>query len=202
MGSVAVAATPVPAIMPAVDLWPGPGAFADVLADARAGDEDAFATIWRWLHPPLLRWLGVVAPRGSDDVASEVWISVVRGLDVFQGDGRGFRAWLFKLARRRAVDWGRHARRQPVTTSFDDLRTDVAAGHDDDDDVEAAVELLRGLTREQGEVLALRVIVGLSVSETANVVARSEGAVRLLSHRGLRTLGRQLEAAGREPVTH
>src|SRR5215211_3359578 len=53
MGSVAAAATPVPAIMPVVDLWPDPGAFADVLADVRAGDEDAFTTIWRRLHPAL-----------------------------------------------------------------------------------------------------------------------------------------------------
>ena len=41
---------------------------------------------------------------------------------------------------------------------------------------------------------ALRVIVGMSARETAAVVNLSEGAVRILCHRGLRTLARQLDS--------
>ena len=44
-------------------------AFEDVLARHGAGDERAFAPVWRWMNPPLLRWLAVVAP-GS---ASRTW---------------------------------------------------------------------------------------------------------------------------------
>ena len=54
--------------------------------------------------------------------------------------------------------------------------------------------MLRTLTPEQREALALRIIVGMSVRETAAVVQRSEGAVRILCHRGLRTLARQLSS--------
>jgi hypothetical protein len=56
----------------------GSGAFEDVPDKAQRGDQSAFADLWRSLHPPLLRWLGVVAPGGVEDVASEVWLSVVR----------------------------------------------------------------------------------------------------------------------------
>ena len=175
--------------------WAGRRAFRDVLLAARAGDERAFAEIWRWLHPALRRWLSVVASGDEEDIASEVWLSVARNLGSFAGDDRDFRGWVFTIARRRAIDWGRHRQRQPRVTALDHV--DVA-DHDRSSspqaELAAAQAMLRTLTPEQREALALRVIVGMSVSETAAIVGRSEGAVRVLCHRGLRTLGRQLEA--------
>ena len=179
--------------------WTGPGEFEDVLDAARAGDELAFAALWRWLHPPLLRWLSVVAAGSADDVASEVWLSVTRGLPSFEGDELEFRGWLFMIARRRAVDWTRHRQRQPPVTALDgvdavDPAAAVSALVEQADALDAALALLRDLTTDQREVLALRVIVGLTVRETAAVVTKTEGAVRLLCYRGLQTLARRLHA--------
>ena len=50
-----------------------------------AGDEAAFAELWRWLHPPLARWLAVVASGDVDDIESEVWISIARNLRLVPG---------------------------------------------------------------------------------------------------------------------
>ena len=179
--------------------WAGPGAFEHVLDAARAGDEVAFAALWRWLHPGLLRWLRVMAPGSEEDVASEVWISVARGLPAFAGDDRDFRGWVYTIARRRSVDWIRHRRRRPAVTSLDGVDVadpnaigsaivDLAAARD------AALLLLQRLRPDQREVVALRAIVGMSVGETAAIVDKSEGAVRVLCHRGLRTLAGRLEA--------
>ena len=175
--------------------WAGRRAFQDVLTSARAGDDAAFAELWRWLHPPLVRWLGVIAYGDVEDIESEVWLSVTRSLGSFTGDASDFRGWLFALARRRAIDWGRRRRRQPSTSALDSVeiaeRGELPSMHDD---TEAALAMLRRLTVEQREVVALRVIVGMSVRETAAVVHRSEGAVRILCHRGLRALARHLDA--------
>jgi RNA polymerase sigma-70 factor (ECF subfamily) len=177
----------------------GGGAFEDVLASARAGDDSAFASLWRWLHPPLRRWLAVVVPGGTDDVESEVWLSVIRGLASFVGDDRDFRGWVFTIARRRSVDWGRHRERQPLISALDgidiaDPATLSSALVDRTTAVEAALGLLQRLTPDQREVVALRVITGMSVPETAAVVNKSAGAVRVLCHRGLRALAQQLAA--------
>jgi RNA polymerase sigma-70 factor, ECF subfamily len=188
-----------------VQAWAGSGAFEDVLRGARAGDESAFAVLWRWLHPALLRWLGVVAPGGVDDVASEVWLSVIRNLDSFEGSERDFRGWVFTIARRRAIDWARHRRRHPVTGTLDGvdvaIPADASEGLWADAAVEAAVALLGELNSDQAEVVALRVIAGLTVTETAAVVNKSDGAVRVLCHRGLRALARRLVADVGEGVT-
>ncbi len=54
--------------------------FSAVLAAAVAGDERAFEVLWLDLNPAVLRYLWVVIPDAAEDVASETWIEVVRGL--------------------------------------------------------------------------------------------------------------------------
>ena len=179
--------------------WVGSAGFDSTLCSAQAGDEVAFAALWRSLHPPLLRWLSVVAPGGAEDVESEVWLTVTRGLPSFEGDERDFRAWVFTTARRRAIDWARRRKRQPRAAPLDglDVADPVATSSslvDADAALEAALTLLRRLTPDQREVVALRVIVGLTVGETATIVNKSDGAVRVLCHRGLRTLAQHLDA--------
>lgn len=74
--------------------------FPALLRAAAGGDQAAFAQLWRDTHPPLLRYLRVVARDASDDVASDVWLEVARGLARFRGEEQEFRGWVFTLARR------------------------------------------------------------------------------------------------------
>ena len=60
-------------------------------------------TLWRTLHPPLLRYLTVRGDPAPEDVASETWMHVVKGLGGFEGDVAAFRAWLFTIADRKSV---------------------------------------------------------------------------------------------------
>lgn len=174
-----------------------PGAFEDTLAAARRGDEREFAALWRWLHPPLLRWLTVVAGHDEEDIASEVWLSIARGLDRFVGDDQAFRRWVFTIARRRAIDRGRREARQPKAAPLDGIEpVDVHASSsslvDRTADLAVALALLQQLSPDQREVVALRVIVGMTVAETAAIVGKSVAAVRVLCHRGLRNLARRV----------
>ena len=182
-----------------VTAWGRREAFEDVLASACAGDDRAFALLWRWMNPPLLRWLAVVAPGSGEDVASEVWLSVTRGIAAFDGGEGDFRGWVFTVARRRAIDWARRRARQPrlATAAGVDVVDPAAISSvlvDAETALASALALLQQLTPDQREVVALRVIAGMTVSETAAVVNKSEGAVRVLSHRGLRLLADRLVA--------
>jgi RNA polymerase sigma-70 factor (ECF subfamily) len=174
--------------------------FQRVLAGAVAGDEQCFALIWRDLQPALLRYLRMVVARGAaDDVASETWLDVVQTLGRFRGDEQGFRAWVFTIARHRALDWQRRAIRQQAL-----LGTELLVPHTGPDDpaaaametlsTEAALALLAGLPQAQAEVVLLRVVVGLDVAQVARIVGKPPGTVRVLVHRGLRRLAKQLAA--------
>src|SRR5215208_1533312 len=115
--------------------------FAAVLAAATDGDELAFGVLWRDLQPPLLRYLNALAPGAGEDLASETWLRVVGALGSFSGDERAFRAWVFTVARHRAVDrWRRATRHQDDLVPLDALADLPAA----DDPAGAAVDAVSG----------------------------------------------------------
>jgi RNA polymerase sigma-70 factor (ECF subfamily) len=172
--------------------------FATVLGAAAGGDEHAFAVLWRELQPGLLRYLEVLAPGAGEDLASETWLRVVGNLGRFRGDETAFRAWVFTVARHRAIDrWRRRARRRDQPVPLEAL-TDLPAPDDpataalDAVASRAALAMLAGLPRDQAEVLALRVVAGLEVAEVAAITGKRPGNVRVLAHRGLRRLAQRL----------
>jgi RNA polymerase sigma-70 factor (ECF subfamily) len=85
--------------------------FPGLLAAAQAGDEQAFAVLWRDPQPAVLRYLRVAAPAAAEDLAADAWMSVIRGLGRFRGDEQELRRWVFTVARHRAIDWRRQAAR-------------------------------------------------------------------------------------------
>ena len=164
-----------------------------VLARARSGDEAAFLELWRGLQPRLLRYLCVLGCGDPDDIASETWLQVVRDLHRFDGDDEGFRRWLFTVGRNRAIDAARASTRRRVNPVADGLE-DLADGQTveeqvlDGMSVRKAIAMLAGLSQDQAEAVALRVIAGLDTPAVADILGKSPGAVRVALHRGLRAL--------------
>jgi RNA polymerase sigma-70 factor (ECF subfamily) len=177
--------------------------FAEVLARAQAGDEEAFSRLWLDLNPRLVRYLRLEPGQHAEDLAAETWVTVVKGLKRFRGDEDAWRAWVFTTARRRALDEARRRSRRPQTSGPEAL-ADLVAPADpgtagEAGDVAEALQLLATLPPLQAEVLALRVIAELPVDTVAAMLGRTPGAVRVAAHRGLRTLAATLS---REGVTH
>ena len=167
--------------------------FDDVLSRARSGDETAFLHLWDHLHPRLLRYLRVLGCDEADDVASETWLQAVRDLSRFDGGVEDFRCWLFTIGRHRAIDASRTRVR-----SRSRLMTAAVAPVIDPNPVEdevldglstrQAVAVVAGLSPDQAEVVALRIIAGLDTAAVARMLGKSPGAVRIALHRGLRAL--------------
>jgi RNA polymerase sigma-70 factor, ECF subfamily len=164
-----------------------------MLARTRSGDEAAFLGLWRSLQPPLLRYLRVLGCDDPDDVASETWLQVVRDLHRFDGDDEDFRRWVFAVGRHRAVDAARARMRHRVSPVADGLDS-LADGQTVEDQVldgmsvRKAIAMLAGLSQDQAEAVALRVIAGLDTPAVASILGKSPGAVRVALHRGLRAL--------------
>jgi RNA polymerase sigma-70 factor, ECF subfamily len=177
--------------------------FPAVLEAAARGDEEAFGRLWRDLQPRLLRYFMVAAPAAAEDLASETWLGVVRGLDRFQGNEPAFRAWVFTIARHEVLDWRRRAARRPVEDlPMSDL-ADQAAPDDPAATVvegfstQAALRIIATLPTDQADAVALRVLAGLEVNRVAAIMDKRPGTVRVLTHRGLRRLAERLGADAR-----
>ena len=58
-----------------------------------------------------------------------------------------------------------------------------------------AIRLIRTLPPDQAEVVMLRIVAGLTNVEVAALLDKTPGAVRVLSHRGLRRLAQNLQSS-------
>lgn len=142
------------------------------------------------------RVLGYLRARGVEDpeaITQEVFVALYARIDTVSGGDDGLRSLIFSIAHARLVDHFRAAARQPTTWSYEpdlDLRTTESA----EDRVVRAVgaqdtwQILGELADEYREVIALRVIAGLSLAETAALMGRSDGAIKQLQRRALEKL--------------
>jgi len=179
-------------------------AFGSVLSGAQAGAEWALTILYRDLHPRVVRYLSAREPTEAEDLASEVWLDVAAGIGRFRGDEDGFRAWIFTIAQRRLLDHRRRAsvrRHKPIPQEL--LGGDRPTGDVEGEamaslQADAAVALIASLPSDQCDVVLLRVIGDLSVSDVAKILDKRPGAVRALQHRALKHLA---QIVSREGVT-
>lgn len=169
---------------------------------AQGGDPEALAHLWRTYQHLLLRYFRGKGMSEPEDLASTVWVEVAAGLDRFDGGESDFRRWLFTIAARRRIDDIRTTKRRAdrLDRAPIDPRPTAAPSAGEEAEraasLEAALAVVRTLPSDQAEAVLLRVVADLGVSEVAAIMGRSEGAVRVLVHRGLRRL------ADRQPVTN
>lgn len=173
--------------------------FPQIICAAQEGAEWAISLLYRDLHPAVLGYLRSQEPAEAEDLASETWIDVARGLRSFEGGESSFRAWIFTIARRRLIDSRRRISRRRTDCLPNEQLADLAATDDTENEAleRAWAELaiaraFRTLTSDQAEVLRLRVIGGLNVDQVAEIIGKGPGAIRVIQHRALKRLAREL----------
>lgn len=174
---------------------------------AQDGDEDAFRTVYRAVHPRLLGYVRTLVGDGdAEDVTSEAWLQIARDLDSFTGDADRFRGWAARIARNRALDHIRMRGRRPAVGGDETELTGRAADSDTAGEAMEALStgrtmaLIAQLPQDQAEAVVLRVVVGLDAKTAAETLGKRPGAVRTAAHRGLKKLAELLcQEGGFEP---
>jgi RNA polymerase sigma-70 factor (ECF subfamily) len=176
--------------------------FDGVLAAAQEGSEWAWDIVVRDLAPSLV---GFFRARGVPDpeaLVGEVFVDLARNLDNFDGDADRFRSWVFVIAYRRMSDEWRRLRRRPEEIVLDPTTASSPAVPSAEDEAldalgEAEVAaMLQTLTEDQRDVIALRVVAGLSLHETAVSIGKPVSAVKALQRRGIAALRREIVQQG------
>jgi RNA polymerase sigma-70 factor, ECF subfamily len=171
--------------------------FALAISKARDGDADALGWLWQANNPALVRYLAGRGASSPQDLASTVWMEVARGLGRFRGAEGDFRRWLFSIARCRHIDELRScsARRERLTGELPDMAgaADPAELAIEDLGLNAALAAVGRLPPDQRDAVLLRVVADLDVAQVASILGKSPGAVRVLTHRGLRGLAQLLK---------
>jgi RNA polymerase sigma-70 factor (ECF subfamily) len=164
---------------------------------ARGGDADAFGLLYDHYQGSVYRFL-FYRTRSStlaEDLTSETFFRALRSMQSFRWQGKDFGAWLMTIARNLATDHFKAGRtRLELTTEDMGLHDDATEGPETSVLASLTNEiLLKALTElpaEQKDCLIMRFLQGMSIAETAEVLGRSEGAVKQLQLRGVRNLAK------------
>jgi RNA polymerase sigma-70 factor (ECF subfamily) len=149
----------------------------------------------------------------AEDATERVFMQALAGLSRFEeraddyarsgsdendlpADASTFRVWLFRIARNVIANERRRDRRRPVAPLEDagDLVAggDIAEAAAAREATSAAWEAVARLPEDRRRVVILRFVDELSTAEIAEILGRSEGAVRVLLHRALRSVAADL----------
>jgi len=135
----------------------------------------------------------------AEDLVSDVFLRALKRISTFKWQGVDFGAWLMTIARNRVHDHFKSARFRLEATVEEVFDTPVSGGADDPEQALLSSDLtqhvhdaIRQLKGEQAEVLYLRFIQHLNVAETASVMDKTDGAIKALQYRALKSLAKLL----------
>ena len=169
-----------------------------LVQQARHGDKEAFTKLYEGHFDRIYRY--VVMKIGNqteaEDMTQRVFIKAYESIGSYQSQGVPFSAWLYRIAHNQMVDYVRKESKKP--TVFLDESIPVPGHRNTEHDVEIKIELeqvvraSRYLTKAQREVVSLRFGGGLSISEVARAMRKSEGAIKSLQHSAIQALRKNL----------
>jgi RNA polymerase sigma-70 factor (ECF subfamily) len=162
---------------------------------SQEGDGEAFGQLYDRYVDTVFRFIYFrVNDRAlAEDFTSETFLRALRRIGTITYQGRDIGAWFITIARNIVLDHLKSARhRLEITTA------DTIEGREHAESTEAAVlgllqseRLMAAVAQlgdEQRECVMLRFVHGLSVSETAGVMGKNDGAIKALQHRAVRKL--------------
>jgi len=136
-------------------------------------------------------------PTEAEDLAEQVFVKMLEAIAGYEPRGAPFGAWLFRIAHNLVVDHFR-ARAKRQEGEIDEGVVSIADSVNTLDPVEAILEhqhlrtAIALLTEEQQQVILLKFFGERSNAEIAQILNKTEGAIKSIQHRALRSLGRLL----------
>ncbi|MBI1886609.1 MAG: sigma-70 family RNA polymerase sigma factor [Chloroflexi bacterium] len=168
---------------------------------ARAGDEQALSELYTLYFPRVYRYILARTGNISDaeDLTEEVFLRVLDAIGRFQWREAPFSAWIFRIAHNAVVSHrrrdGSRGRSAPLSEA---LPVDTQGPEERVENQMVIREIMRAaqnLPEAQRRVISLRFGAGLSVAETARVMSKGEGNIKVIQHKAIAKLRETLRGS-------
>lgn len=167
----------------------------ETLAEAARSDHAAFDILYRRYINRVYRYCFTHTRNAPDaeDLTAKTFLAALEGIGRYRGRGP-FAAWLFTIARHKCNDYHRaryKRRHEPLDKAErlpDPATPDLTTQTYRQRIVDCVQRVLHVLSEDRQEAIRLRFWGGLSTRETAKVMRRSRGAVKMLVSRGIADL--------------
>lgn len=140
-------------------------------------------------------------PHEAEDLTARVFYRALAHMDEYKQKGAPFAAWLYRIAHNLVANWHRdRSRRRDIR--LDDITT-LPEKHngpeklaEQGEDTRLLLSAMSVLPAERQQLLILKFVDGMSNAQIAQVMGRSEGAIKSLYHRTLIALRDELDTRG------
>ncbi|MEV7397596.1 sigma-70 family RNA polymerase sigma factor [Aeromicrobium sp. NPDC092404] len=166
---------------------------------AKEGDAEAFGQLYDHYVSGVFRFVyyRVGSQQLAEDLTSETFVRGLRAIQRFNWQGKDFGAWLTTIARNLVADHFKssRARLEIVAETIPESKVTVASP---EQEVLALIsnemlfEAVNSLPNEQRDCILMRFIQGMSIAQTAAALGRSEGAIKQLQLRAVRSLAKTM----------
>ncbi len=167
---------------------------------AGRGDVDALSYLYSQFAPRVFVYVRRILRNDYDaqDVTQQVFVKLATSLDKYDSQRADFFAWILRIAHNAAVDY---LRKDRLELPSDPIEAPPEADEFDADNARSLRETFRALSSAQRDVLLLRQVVGLTPSEVAQRLHKTEAAVNTCHHRARLAAVRSLISLGSTPAT-
>lgn len=167
--------------------------------NAKAGNTEGIHFLYVRFAPDVQRYVAsfVHDHHEAEDITQNVFAKLMTAIGKYEQREVPFAAWILRVARNAALDHIRAKRTVPTEEVRVSDNGQAQTGLDRGRDLREALERL---PEDQREVLVLRHITGLSPTEIATTLGKSESSIHGLHHRGRRALQAGLTDLGATPM--
>lgn len=170
-----------------------------LIEEARKGDKESFARLYEEYYSPIYRFalIKLRHKEAAEDVAQSTFAKALQSIGDYKSTGAPFLAWLYTIARNLCLDY--YKKKKDLLVSEPDIFWSelpdsylVVKDGKREDMRQAVSRALATLSDEQREVVTLRFIEDKSYTEIADILGKSEEALRALNHRAMKEMRREL----------
>jgi RNA polymerase sigma-70 factor (ECF subfamily) len=171
----------------------------EAVVRAKEGDGEGLHFLYLRFAPDVERYVNsfVHDHHEAEDITQNVFMKLVTSIQKYEQREVPFAAWILRVSRNASLDHLRARRAIPTEevrlADHGDSHANLERGRDLHD-------ALGQLPDDQREVLVLRHIVGLSPTEIAGALGKTESSVHGLHHRGRKALQDSLVSLGSDPM--
>ena len=128
----------------------------------------------------------------AEDLTAKTFYQALKHIHRYVDRGLPFSAWLYRIAHNLVANWHRdHSRRQVI--ALDEIALISPRPHPEDrleleDDQRKLLRMIRRMPDDRQQLIILKFVEQMSNREIAQIMGRSEGAIKSLYHRTLLAL--------------
>jgi RNA polymerase sigma-70 factor (ECF subfamily) len=172
----------------------------ELIRQAQAGSEAAFTQLYDHHYTAVFTYLYNRLPEQAtaEELTAQVFVRMVEKIDTYCPQGKPILAWLYTIARHALADYYRQEKKVTRLPLDDRLPADTDPARTVMRNLEADClrHAINQLTEEQKQVIVGKFIENRSNWSMAQLLGKSEGAVKSLQHRALAALRRVMEREG------